>query len=234
MRAYCLADLFNLDLWPTGRRPGVPDIQLGLDQLTEQVLATVPSAREVIVRLYGGWHGDVPDTQRDLRHMVSRAAADRPRRFYRQACRLELAEAPVWDRNVPIRRSVRLVRSRRLKTKVDHPSHCVLGSDCRSLLSFKVWCAGQCPETDCPVRLPDVASRYAQKMIDTLLTADAMAILYEGLADIVVLASDDDDLIPALLALAASDVALVHLTKRKMSSFYRGILEREGATIHEW
>ena len=71
-------------------------------------------------------------------------------------------------------------------------------------------------------------------MIDTLLTADAMAIRYEKLADTVVLASDDDDLIPAMLALAASDVELVHLTKRKAPSFYREILEREGASIHEW
>lgn len=234
MRAYCLADLFNLDLWPTGRRPGVPDIRHGLDRLTDQVLETVPSAGEVIVRLYGGWHGDVPDTQRDLRHMVSRAAADRPRRLGRQAFRLELAESPVWDRNIPIRRSVRLVRSRRLKTKVHHPPRCVLEPDRCSLLSFKAWCAGQCPEADCPVRLPDAASRYTQKMIDTLLTADAMTILYERLADIVVLASDDDDLIPAMLALAASDVALVHLTRRKAPGFYRGILEREGASVHEW
>lgn len=234
MRAYCLADLFNLDLWPTGRPPGVPDIRLGLDRLTEQVLETVPSAREVIVRLYGGWHGDVPDTQRDLRDMVSREAADRPRRRKHQMFRLELAESPVWDRNVPIRRSVRLVRSRRLRTKVDQPPNCAIGPDRCSLSSFGAWCTGRCPEKGCPVRLPDVVSRYTQKMIDTLLTADAMAIRYEGMADIVVLASDDDDLIPAMLALAASDLALVHLTKRTTPSFYRGILEREGATIHEW
>lgn len=234
MRAYCLADLFNLDLWPTGRRPNSADIRHGLEQLTEQVLATVPLAEDVTTRLYGGWHGDVPSTQRDLREMVSRAATDMPRRLGRQAFRLELAKSPVWDRNVPIRRSVRLVRSRRFKTLVERSPRCVLGPDRCSLSSFESWCAGRCPETGCPARLPDVASRYAQKMIDTLLTADAMAIGYEKLADTVVLASDDDDLIPAMLALAASDVELVHLTKRKAPSFYRGMLERKGASIHEW
>lgn len=234
MRAYCLADLFNLDLWPTGRPPNSADIRHGLEQLTERIVATVPAAHTVTTRLYGGWHGDVPSSMRDLRPMVNRAATDMPRRLGRQVFRLELAESPVWDRSVPIRRSVRLVRNRRFKTHVDHAPHCVLGPDRCSLPSFESWCAGRCPKTGCPVRLREVASRYSQKMIDTLLTADAMAIRYERLADTVVLASDDDDLIPAMLALAASDVALVHLTRRKTPSFYRGVLEREGASIHEW
>ena len=234
MRAYCLADLFNLDLWPTGRRPGFADVRFGLERLTDRVLTTVPSAREVTTRLYGGWSGDMPPTQRDLRPMVRRAVASMPRRAGRQVFRLELAEAPVWDRNVPIRNSVRHVRSRRLKTQVENASGCLLGPDRCSLSSFKSWCVGRCPESGCPVHLQDVASRYAQKMIDTLLTADAMAIRYERLADAVVLASDDDDMIPAMLALAASDVSLVHLTKRKRRSFYRDVLEREGARIHEW
>ncbi len=234
MHAYCLADLFNLDLWPTGRRPRFGDVRLGLEQLTEQVLATVPSAGEVTTRLYGGWDGDVPATQHDLRRMLNNAIQQMPRRAGRQMFRLELAESPVWDRNVPIRESVRLVRSGRLKTKVERAPRCALGTDGCSLLSFESWCAGRCPEPTCPVRLPDVASRYAQKMIDTLLTADAMAIRYERLADAVVLASDDDDMIPAMLALAASDVALIHLTKRKTRSFYREVLEREGVRIHEW
>lgn len=234
MRAYCLADLFNLDLWPTGRRPGFSDVRVGLDQLTKQVLATVPSAQKVTTRLYGGWHGDVPPSLRDLRQMVSRVATEMPRRLGRQAFRLELAESPVRDHDVPIRRSVRIVHSRRLKMNVDHDPGCVRGPGRCSLSAFESWCAGRCPETGCPVRLREVASRYSQKMIDTLLTADAMAIRYERLADTVVLASDDDDLIPAMLALAASDVALVHLTRRKTPSFYRGVLEREGASIHEW
>lgn len=50
-------------------------------------------------------------------------------------------------------------------------------------------------------------------MIDTLLTADAMTIRYEELADAVVLASDDDDLIPAMLALAASGVGTFDQTQ---------------------
>ena len=85
-----------------------------------------------------------------------------------------------------------------------------------------------------PVRLSDVASRHTQKMVDTLLTADAMAIRYEKLADTVVLASDDHDMVPALLALVVSEVELVYLTKRDARGFYRDLLEREGARVCAW
>ena len=71
-------------------------------------------------------------------------------------------------------------------------------------------------------------------MVDTLLTADAMAIRYEKLADTVVLASDDDDMVPALLALVASEVELVYLTKRDPKSFYVALLERKGARVCAW
>ncbi len=71
-------------------------------------------------------------------------------------------------------------------------------------------------------------------MVDTLLTADAMAIRYEKLADTVVLASDDDDMVPALLALVASEVELVYLTKRESKGPYTTLLERKGARVCAW
>ena len=72
-------------------------------------------------------------------------------------------------------------------------------------------------------------------MVDTLITADALVIARDQLADVVILASDDADMIPALLALSVSPLQVVHLIRSKPSTnYYRGILEREGLTIHEW
>ena len=76
-------------------------------------------------------------------------------------------------------------------------------------------------------------------MVDTLLTADAVTIISEDLADTVVLASDDDDMLPALLALAMSDIALIHLRRQgngpaRSRDYYGQILRREGATIRTW
>ncbi|WP_419949480.1 hypothetical protein [Candidatus Palauibacter sp.] len=49
------------------------------------------------------------------------------------------------------------------------------------------------------MRLRHLARQTRQKMVDTLLTADAMAIIQGRLAHAVVLVSDDADMIPALL-----------------------------------
>ena len=234
MRAYCLADLFNLQLWPSGRLPNRADIRDGLGRLADRVLTAVPRANEVTARLYGGWDGDGPVAQRDLRSMVARSIDHMPRRRGRQLFRIELAESPVWDRTARIRRSVRLSHPKRLRVTVESSGDCLHGDVRCTLPSFASWCKGQCPATGCPVRLSDVASRYAQKMVDTLLTADAMAIRYEKLADTVVLASDDDDMVPALLALVASEVELVYLTKRDPKSFYVALLERKGARVCAW
>ena len=234
MRAYCLADLFNLELWPSGRPPNYADIRDGLGQLADRVLTAVPHASEVTTRLYGGWDGNIPAAQSDLRPMVARSIDDMPRRRGRQIFRIELAESPVWDRTVPIRNSVRMSRATRLRTTVELSRDCLLGPAQCTLASFESWCKGRCPATGCPVRLSDVASRHTQKMVDTLLTADAMAIRYEKLADTVVLASDDHDMVPALLALVASEVELVYLTKRDARGFYRDLLEREGARVCAW
>lgn len=89
------------------------------------------------------------------------------------------------------------------------------------------------------MRLRDVAARHRQKMVDTLLTADALVISHHALADIVVLASDDHDMIPALLALVESPIEVVYLGRSTgkvsaLPAYYAGILELEGATIRRW
>ena len=238
MIAYCLADVFNLDLWPTGRRLNYPDVRDGIEELVAEVLDAVPAASEVTIRLYGGWHGDTPFSRVDLRHMVSSAINATPKRLGRQRLRLQLADHPVWDSSMPILESVRHHSVTRVGAQIFASPDCPLEQTC-TLPAFRTWAAGRCPDSVCPVKLRHVTSRYRQKMVDTLLTADAMAIANDGLADVVVLASDDDDMIPALLALAASQVTLIYLRRQAIlgsssSAYYAGILEKEGAHIRKW
>ena len=238
MIAYCLADAFNLNLWPTGRPPNYPDVRDGIQELVAEVLEAVPSAREVTVRLYGGWHGESPLSQVDLRHLVSLAIDATPKRLGKQRLRLQIADHPVWDSSIPVLWSVRHSRLVRVKANVTTPPNCPAKHAC-TLPAFRSWAAGGCPESTCRVRLQHVARRHRQKMVDTLLTADALAIANDALADIVVLASDDDDMIPALLALAASQLTLIYLRRRSPlevspSAYYAGILEREGTQIRNW
>ena len=234
MFVHCLADFFNLGLWPTGRPATFADIRDGLDELTGIAISRTPSASEITIRLYGGWHGDVPHTPHRLRDMVTRAIDQAPKRSSRTRLRLELADSPIWDKSIRILRSVRVNQMNRLHAQITSSSTCLDPAAC-SLASFATWCQGSCPTSGCPVRLATVARTHGQKMVDTLLTADALVIARDQLADAVILASDDADMIPALLALSASPLQVVHLMRSKtIANYYRGILEREGVTIHEW
>ena len=234
MFVYCLADFFNLRLWPTGRPATFADIRDGLDELTGTAISRTPSAGEITIRLYGGWHGDVPHTQIGLRDMVTRAIEQAPKRLSRTRIRLELAESPIWDKSIRLLRSVRVSQMNNLHAEITSSLACLDPAAC-SLDSFATWCQGSCPTSGCRVQLATVARTRGQKMVDTLITADALVIARDQLADVVILASDDADMIPALLALSVSPLQVVHLIRSKPSSnYYRGILEREGLTIHEW
>jgi hypothetical protein len=72
-------------------------------------------------------------------------------------------------------------------------------------------------------------------MVDTLLTADALTIAHDGLAEIVIIASDDDDLLPALLALTKSDMKVIQMRRESSrDAYYDGILELQGLFTHTW
>ena len=57
MTIYCLADLFNLRLWPRGRRPNLGDIRDGIGELVDEILGATTDAGEMTIRLFGGWYG---------------------------------------------------------------------------------------------------------------------------------------------------------------------------------
>lgn len=234
MFAYCLADFFNLSLWPSGRPPGYPDVRDGLADLVSASLEAAPSAREVTYRLYGGWNGEVPETRVALRELTERAVRHTPKRIASTRLRFQLAEAPLWDSSLRLLRTVRKIRHSHIAATLSASENCPQHEDC-SFDYLKQWCGGSCPETDCPVSLAEVASGFHQKMVDTLLTADALTIARDALAQLVMIASDDEDMVPAMLALKESEVDTIHLTRRGgYPVYYSEILIRDGVAIYGW
>ena len=238
MIAYCLADLFNLSLWPQGRSPNYADVRDGIGDLISESLGVVPAAHELTIRLYGGWHGSDSQGAQDLPQMVARALRHFPRRVKRQRLRVELADHPIWNSSVRILNSIRDSRVSHMPARFTEPTNCH-GTDCCTLPASRSWFRGACPEPACPVRLLDIASQIRQKMVDTLLTADALTIIGGAIADTVILVSDDDDMLPALLALAASELQLIHLRRRRRPNtraarYYHEILVQHGTTIRNW
>ena len=237
MIAYCLADLFNLDLWPSGRPPNYADVREGIDEFVNEIVLLVPSAIEVTIRLYGGWHGDTPTTRVDLRQMVHRAIDALPKRRAAQRLRMQLADHPVWNPSIRMLRSVRISRPRRVRVTLT-PSRACSRADRCTLPILRSWVSGACPDSTCIVGLRQVAQQRRQKMVDTLLTVDAMTIAHHALADSIIIASDDDDMMPALLALTNASLPVTYLrrshSRRPSSSYYVDILESEGVAIHHW
>jgi len=72
-------------------------------------------------------------------------------------------------------------------------------------------------------------------MVDTLLATDALTIARDGLANLLVIASDDDDMIPVLLTVRSLDFATVRLKRdRSADSYYDELLETQGVETLVW
>ena len=236
MIAYCLADVFNLDLWPRHKTPVQRDVDDGLSDLVGRVTSAVSSATEVTIRLYGGWHRETLTAPIDMRHMMNRTIENNPKRYRAQRIRVQLADHPIWDAATRLPRSLVESPMTRVSVSLSPSEHCAY-PDGYTLEAFRSWCAGRCPDKRCPVLLRQVAQRRRQKMVDTLLTADAMAIIQDGRAHAVVIASDDADMIPALLALSASDLTLTHLRRHVAGgpvAPYDHVFQEAGSHIRSW
>ncbi len=239
MIVYCLADLFNLGLWPSGRRPSYADVRDGIGDFQGQVLHAFPSATEVTIRLYGGWRRRTPDTAVDIRQMITRAIIQLPKRQGTRRLQLQLAERPVSNPAPLMLGTLRTSSLSHLPADLTPSDDCVRPDDC-ALSAFRSWASGRCPRRTCIVRLRDVAEQRRQKMVDTLMTADAMTIAHRDMAHAVAIASDDDDMVPALLALVATGLHVACLRRsrptaeHRFSSYYPDILEDEGVAIHHW
>lgn len=239
MTAYCLADIFNLRLWPSGRRTTYADVRDGISDFLGEVVRAVPSATEITVRLYGGWHRRDLDARVDVRLMVAKAIRHLPKRQTTHRLRLQLADRPVSSPAPLMLGTLRTSSLSRLRADISPSAHCLQPADC-TLSTFRAWASGHCPLPGCAVRLRDVASQRRQKIVDTLLTTDAMIIAHQAMANAVAIASDDDDMVPALLALVATGLQVVCLRRyqphpeHRFSSYYPDILEDEGVAIHHW
>ncbi len=237
MLAHCLADFFNLKLWDRGRPPTFADIRAGLEDLLTSTLDALDTAHlpvtELQLRLYGGWYGDDLDTRVPLREVTAAVVTGFPRRT-RPRIRINLAETPVWDKSLRMLRTIRSVPLKSPGGRLIPPPNCALATGC-TIPSLASWWAGRCPEPSCGVKLNELGTVSRQKMVDTLFTADALSLMFDPDTDIIILASDDDDMLPAMLALGASTKYGIRLRRSaSQDSYYDGILDLQGLHTYSW
>lgn len=237
MQASCLIDFFNLDLWTRSRQPHYGDIRAGLEEVVQVSLEAITSsgakADDLAIRLYGGWYGDTITTRVPMRELTSAVVRDFPSRVGARV-RIELAETPIWDRSLRLLRTLRDVPLKPPSRRIAAPSHCGNAANC-TVSVLAEWMRGRCPASGCGVAFGELGATTRQKMVDTLIIADALSIQQARLADILIVAGDDDDLIPALLAIGSGGVKGIRIKRRSGGhSYYDGILELQGVHTHLW
>lgn len=236
-QAVCLSDFFNHDLWIPERPPTYADVRDGLQELVAATLEALkqrgPVPSELLVRLYGGWYGDDAEERVEMREITAAVVEGFPRSASPRL-RVQLAEAPIWSPATRLLRTVRHVKHRRMTGSVAAPGHCTQGADC-SVTILQSWWRGRCPDALCSVKIGELGYARRQKMIDTLLTADAIFLMQQGEVEVLVVASDDDDFMPVYLSALAFDTPTLRLKRgHTTSKYYDGILELHGLTTHTW
>lgn len=221
--------------------PSLPDYESVFNEMVSAVVSTLrtPGIRsEFSFRFYGGWFESVSGDPTDLHNMVVQCTSRHPRQLSGQRLNFDIAYAPLFREEMRFEATLRTEAWNRPEGKVSDFATCmrVPGNHrCQAVYTLNCWIHGKCPESDCPGRLRDVASRRGQKLVDTLLVADAVIAGSSDLYDRVVILSADEDLLPGLLFQSKRKCTMALARLNYSSSFgrYDQLLQLDGIEIHD-
>lgn len=229
-----LVDLANSSVFRGVHNPNPPLVGGRLDdyitsladKLEEFVAGNFPEFR---VRLYDGWF-DAQGYGSDLYRMVrAHVRGSYPTRKRRYRLFVDLAEAPLA---VP---GERLIDTYRVQSGLTRyhvavmdtaPAACAIPEEC-AVVPLRSWIKGRCPVRPCPVTVDDAAVFRQQKLVDTAIVADLVWSGSQG--GRVIVASDDEDIIPGLLAARAFGIDVGWASRfEKPREPYAGVIARHG------
>jgi hypothetical protein len=170
------------------------------------------------VRLYGGWYDASGGLTRVGTRIAQEIGRDFPitklnqsRQIRRVACEIASALIDSPQDLLPFTFRKRPgIRSRLSRVR---PPNCIDHSKC-SIDAVVAWSRGVCPESGCPVTPENVFGFYEQKLVDTMLCCDVVALALRNPRAPIVILSDDDDLAPAVL-MSAKLGAPIHLIEMR-------------------
>jgi uncharacterized LabA/DUF88 family protein len=198
--------------------------RLTLAPVARKLVATidelVPGVTTILIRLYGGWYSEkgltrngtvlAQEIQRDFPILTAKAGVI-VRRIH-----CEIASALIDFKTDVFMSTYRERSGMRSRLSAVLPSACIKPTTC-SLPAVYAWSTGHCPERGCPVVPEDVFSYSEQKLVDTLLCCDLLALANRKPGPPVFVVSDDDDIVPAYI-LASANGALVHRIQMRQST----------------
>lgn len=192
-----------------------------------------PSPDEIFCRLYHGWHLAHPDKPTDHHQALSRVLRNNyPTRIGRIRVSVSIADTLLVLPNDPIRFTVREIPGQ-FNFRISRPSNCAKTKHDCYLAQLEEWKRGRCPEPSCPVKTNDVLFRLLQKTVDTSICCDAVALSTQHDNASIIVFSDDDDVLPALLTASKFGARITQLRTihRQHSRYYDHLLLREGIEL---
>lgn len=221
--------------------PSLADYAAVFDEMVGGVVGALrtPGARsEFTFRLYGGWFESVSGDPTNLHNMVVQCITRHPRQLSGQRLNFEVAYAPLFRGDMRFEATLRTEAWRQPEGRVNDLASCMRAPGmprCQAVHTLNCWMRGKCPESDCPGRLRDVATRRGQKVVDTLVVADAVIAGVSGLYDKIVILSADEDLLPGLLFQSnrKCTMALARLNYSASVGRYDAMLQSDGVEIYD-
>ncbi len=229
--AHALVDYFNVAALPRGRRPKFRDHSEALDGIISLLLNEIrrlqPPPESLRIRLYGGWHDERTNDHTEARQALGAIA----RRYYPTGgppsrVFVHMADSLMALPDHDLSHTLRLW-SGLPALRVERPSNCRHPDDC-PLDDLRHWQRNRCPmRPDCGVTSREAIVAERQKLVDTAIVADTIHFARHHAADWVAVVSNDDDILPGLMAGAADHSRLLLVTiDRTYPSSYADLLSQ--------
>ena len=222
---YMLVDYDNVE--ELSRRRGLVDlVTTMLAKLPEDV---TPDNAIVSIRLYGGWY-ERDSLTKLAQELLSKIALHFPTvvpvgQAHQRRIRtvVNLARSLLIPPNNHLFNTFRNGAAPRLRTVQPPYDNCAAPHNCALSDVGKLLKARRCPTDTCRVRMQDAFTHPQQKLVDTMLTADAIFVAHSLARTKLIIVTNDDDLWPAICTAGSIGAKIYHIhpyRRRKTPDIY--------------
>ena len=212
MNATCLVDFFNIGLSRQASPPSIPTIRDGFELLISHCHQLHPAIRSLTIRIYGSW--DSEHIEHNYRNAVKKSLDPISRYYKRSRIIFQIADSLVASPHFILKDTLKLRPAYTLQLQVNPVrTNCTI-SDCE-LPKLMKWSKGHCSHPSCSTKLDECVGVINQKMVDTQIVVDSITLVNEGMTDLLLVASEDQDFIPMFVYLAQRPIPLTQLIRKR-------------------
>lgn len=238
---FALVDFYNL---PAIREKPArllrdPDFREGVASAIDQTIRAAgdlhPKPTEITLRLYGAWHAAQSANATDNYGQLMPVVRNYPTRRSGYRVKVQIAQGPIEHPGIELENTLRVTPGLPIIRFNDpYGTPCGSPANCR-ITELAQWQKGRCPAAGCAVTDFDAVASVSQKTVDTLLCCDLLSLAFRGQEDWLAVLSDDDDMVPGLLAAAAHFPNLCQIRPpRRWPRYFDDVLEGFSIRLFDW